>query len=97
MELMNQARRLKRIRKEAAAAGQAAAEAAVPSKKIKFLEQDTGGKGKGKGAAVLGIDSGGGDSDDANADINPGETESWYDPNSDAAKVGHVRLALSCV
>jgi hypothetical protein len=25
------------------------------------------------------------------------ETESWYDPNSDAAKVGHVRLALSCV
>ena len=69
MELMNQARRLKRIRKEAAAAGQAAAEAAVPSKKIKFLEQDTGGKGKGKGAAVLGIDSGGGDSDDANADI----------------------------
>jgi ATP-dependent RNA helicase DHX37/DHR1 len=56
---MNQARRLKRIRKEAAVAAQAAAEAAVPSKKIKFV-------GDGKNTGKLDIGS---DSDDANADI----------------------------
>ena len=44
-QVMNQARRLKRIRKEAAAAAQAAAEAAVPTKKIKFVGD---GKGVGK-------------------------------------------------
>ena len=63
MEVMNQARRLKRLRKGATAAGQAAAEAAVPSKKIKFLAQEgTAGKGD-----MMGVDEG--DSDDANADI----------------------------
>ena len=64
MEVMNQARRLKRLRKGATAAGQAAAEAAVPSKKIKFLAQEgTAGKGDMMGL----VDEG--DSDDANADI----------------------------
>ena len=63
MEVMNQSRRLKRIRKGAAAAGQAAAEAAVPSKKIKFLAPDGSDK-----HGVLGIDEKT-DGDDANADI----------------------------
>ena len=66
MEVMNQSRRLKRIRKGAAAAGQAAAEAAVPSKRIKFVAQD-GGK-HGSKRDVMGVDEGA-DSDDANADI----------------------------
>jgi ATP-dependent RNA helicase DHX37/DHR1 len=73
MEVMNQARRLKRIRKGASLAGQAAAEAAVPSKKIKFLAEDVshkgGSAGEKKGAfgfAALDEDS---DDGDANADI----------------------------
>jgi len=64
-ELMNQSRRLKRIRKGATAAGQAAAEAAVPSKKIKFLAAPSGKADRGN---VMDIDEEG-DSDDANADI----------------------------
>ena len=69
MEVMNQSRRLKRIRKGATAAGQAAAEAAVPSKRIKFLAQDNGvGKKKGARPDMMGVDEGA-DSDDANADI----------------------------
>ena len=66
-ELMNQARRLKRIRKGAVAAGQAAAEAAVPSKKIKFLAAP-GGQADRKGGVMGPMDEDG-DSDDANADI----------------------------